>query len=81
MDFKLNNVLIALIFSFSINEAYAAVDTDLPQTPEAIVKSYSKDFGVNNTEALRRLKLMQMSNSIAEKIIEKLGEDSIAFLF
>lgn len=78
MDFKLNNVLIALIFSFSINEAYAAVDTDLPQTPEAIVKSYSKDFGVNNTEALRRLKIMQMSNSIAEKIIEKFGEDSIA---
>lgn len=51
------------------------------QIPEAIVESYSKDFSVSKDEALKRIKIMERSNLIIQKIIDKFGEDSIAGLY
>lgn len=51
------------------------------QILEAIVQSYSKDFSVPRDVALQRIKIMERSDLIIKKIVDKFGEDSIAGIY
>ena len=81
MTAKCSKMMMALLFAASTSIALSAKANNLLPVPTPIVHSYMKDFLVSESEAQKRLEIMQMADEISNKIIEQFGVDMVAGVF